>query len=143
LEPGPALAREAQTFGRVTATESCRSLIHAFFLREVARKRTLAGWFPAPAGAPVPLRKIGIVGAGVMGSGIAQWLAGRGYDVVLRDSDPAAIARGLGVVDGLFADAVRRGRMDATAAAAGRRRIAAAGGWAGFEECDLVIEAIV
>jgi 3-hydroxyacyl-CoA dehydrogenase/enoyl-CoA hydratase/3-hydroxybutyryl-CoA epimerase len=89
------------------------------------------------------IRRVGVVGAGVMGSGIAQWIAAHGYDVVLRDAHPAALARGAEVVRGLFAGAVRRGRLTEAAAAAGVQRIAATTGWDGFAACDLVIEAII
>ncbi len=149
-----ALEIEAQLFGQVSAGEICKNMIYGFGLRDAARKRTLAGWFegaqtpPASSGnreggKRAPIRKVGVVGAGVMGSGIAQWLASRGLDVVLRDVQTGALERGLAVTQGLFDDAVKRGRMTAENAAASRRRITSTTGWEGFETCDLVIEAIV
>lgn len=89
------------------------------------------------------IRRIGVVGAGVMGSGIAQWVAAHGIDVVLRDAQPAALARGAEVIRGLFAGAVSRGKLTESAAAAGVQRITATTGWDGFAACDLVIEAII
>lgn len=95
------------------------------------------------SGGTAPIRRVGVVGAGVMGSGIAQWLAARGCDVVLRDVQPAALERGVAVMQGLFAEAVRRGKLSGPDAEAGLRRIATTSAWAGFEHCDLVVEAIV
>jgi 3-hydroxyacyl-CoA dehydrogenase/enoyl-CoA hydratase/3-hydroxybutyryl-CoA epimerase len=89
------------------------------------------------------INRIGVVGAGVMGSGIAQWCAARGYAVVLRDAQPAALTRADEVIRGLFAEAVRRGKLDETAASAGLARLGLTADWKGFAECDLVIEAIV
>ncbi|WP_414659941.1 3-hydroxyacyl-CoA dehydrogenase family protein [Horticoccus sp. 23ND18S-11] len=95
------------------------------------------------SGGTAPIRRVGVVGAGVMGSGIAQWLAARGCDVVLRDVQPAALERGVAVMQGLFAEAVRRGKLSGPEAEAGLRRIATTSTWAEFEHCDLVVEAIV
>jgi 3-hydroxyacyl-CoA dehydrogenase/enoyl-CoA hydratase/3-hydroxybutyryl-CoA epimerase len=138
-----ALEIEARGFGDVAASEVAKNKIHVFFLREAGKKRTLAGWFAAPSASPPPIEKVGIVGGGVMGSGLAHWLAAHGRKVILRDVQPEALARGMDVVRGLFDEAVRRGRSSALDAAAGLGRIASTTGWDGFADCDLVIEAIV
>ena len=138
-----ALEIEALAFGRVTTGEVCRNLVEVFFLRTAAKKRTLDGWFPALTDAVPPIKRVGVVGAGVMGSGIAHWLATSGYEVVLRDVQPELVERGLGVVRQLFADAVKRGKLSATAAGDGLGRITTTTAWDGFATCDLVIEAIV
>lgn len=149
-----ALATESEYFGRVTAGAICKNLIRVFFLRESARKRTLAGWFGGAesqgsegqvraVALAKPIQRVGIIGAGVMGSGIAHWLATRGFEVWLRDVQPEAIERGLTVVRQLFEAAVRRGTLDAEQADRCLRRITPTTAWAGIAECDLVIEAIV
>jgi 3-hydroxyacyl-CoA dehydrogenase/enoyl-CoA hydratase/3-hydroxybutyryl-CoA epimerase len=138
-----ALAVEAEVFGAVMTGDICRNLIHAFFLRDGAKKRTLAGWFAGAPASPPPIRKVGVVGAGVMGSGIAQWCAARGLAVVLHDSQPAALDRARTVIDGLFAEAVKRGKMTESAAAEARARLTPAPGLAAFADCDLVIEAVI
>lgn len=137
-----ALARESETFGRIMTGAACRNLIHGFFVRDAAKKRSLAPWFDAATPA-APVRKVGVAGAGVMGSGIAQWCAARGLQVVMRDVQPAFVERGLGVIRGLFDEAVKRRLMSADAAAAGLARVATTTGWEGFADCDVVIEAIV
>lgn len=137
-----ALARESESFGRIMTGTACRNLIHGFFVRDAAKKRSLAPWFPAATPAAA-VRKVGVVGAGVMGSGIAQWCAARGLQVVMRDVQPAFVERGLGVVRGLFDEAVKRRLMAAPDAAAGLARVTTTTAWEGFADCDLVIEAIV
>ncbi len=143
LEMNAALELEAKAFGAVTATPACKNLLHVFFLREAAKKRTLAGWFTKPPARIAPILRVGVVGAGVMGSGIAQWLAARGFGVVLRDVQPEFVARGRAVVAALFAEAVKRGKVSRGDADAAEQRIATTTAWDGFETCDLVIEAIV
>ncbi|HNC24440.1 MAG TPA: 3-hydroxyacyl-CoA dehydrogenase NAD-binding domain-containing protein [Opitutaceae bacterium] len=139
-----ALAEEARVFGGIMVGETCRNLIHVFFLKEAVKKLTVDAWFPpAAAAASAPFRKIGVVGAGVMGSGIAQWCAARGHEVVLRDVKPEFVERGLTVIRGVFDEAVARKKMTPETAAAGLARVKSTTGWDGFGECDLVIEAIV
>jgi 3-hydroxyacyl-CoA dehydrogenase/enoyl-CoA hydratase/3-hydroxybutyryl-CoA epimerase len=161
LPMAEALEVESRIFGEVAAGVGCKNRLYVFSLREAARKRTLDGWFPM-AGAALrrdtgdvraehhgarplhhTIQRVGVVGAGVMGSGIAQWLAAHGLDVVLRDVEPEIVERGLAVARALFDEAVKRGKLTAGAANSGLRRIATTTGWDGFETCDLVIEAIV
>jgi 3-hydroxyacyl-CoA dehydrogenase/enoyl-CoA hydratase/3-hydroxybutyryl-CoA epimerase len=139
-----ALAIESEIFGEVMTGEVCRNMIHAFFLRDVAKKRTLNGWFaPSATANSRPIVKVGVIGAGVMGSGIAQWCAARGLQVVMRDVQPAVVERGFGVIRGLFDEAVKRRLSSAVDAAAGLARVSTTTGWEGFADCDLVIEAII
>lgn len=134
---------EAHAFGRVTVSEVCKNLIGVFFLRDAAKKRTLDGWYPSVPDPLAPIRNVGVVGAGVMGSGIAHALAAAGYSVVLRDVRPDLVGRGLDVVRGLFADAVQRGGLSASEATRALDRITTTTTWEGFASCDLVIEAII
>ena len=92
---------------------------------------------------PAPIRRVGVVGAGVMGSGLAQWAAAHGFEVVLRDVGIEALERGLAVVRRIFDEAVRRGKLTAGDANSGLHRIRTTTEWEGFAGCDLVIEAIV
>lgn len=139
-----ALQEEARVFGEITAGEVCHNLVHVFFLKDAVKKLTVDAWFPTapPSGLPA-FRKIGVIGAGVMGSGIAQWCAARGFDVVLRDVKPEFVERGLGVIRGVFEEAVARRKMTPEAAAAGLARVQTTTAWDGFGDCDLVVEAIV
>jgi len=141
-----ALDLEAALFGDIAAGEVAQNMVHVFFLKDAVKKLTVDAWFPPPAdaaAAPVPFRKIGVVGAGVMGSGIAQWCAARGYEVVLRDVKPELLERGLGVIKALFDEAAKRGKLSPAAAAQGWARVQGTTELASFADCDLVVEAIV
>jgi len=140
-----ALELEAALFGGVAAGVIAKNLIHVFFLKESARKLTIDAWFPPAAAAtpPAPFRTVGIVGAGVMGSGIAQWCAMHGYGVILCDSSKDAIERGVTVIRELFAEAVKRGRVTGEQAHRMTGGIGITTSLEDFEMCDLVIEAIV
>ncbi len=139
-----ALAIEAREFGAVTAGSVCKNLIHGFFLRDANKKQTLAAWFTDPATENTPpFRRIGVVGAGVMGSGIAQACAARGFDVVLTDANADALRRGEEVIAGLFAEAEQRGKLTADGRRAAEARLKRTTALADFSTCDLVIEAIV
>ena len=145
LSVDAAMDDEARTFGEVTASEVCKNLIFVFFLKDAVKKLTVDAWFPKPTttSTPMPFKKIGVVGAGVMGSGIAQWCAARGHEVVLRDVKPEFVERGLAVIRGVFDEAVSRKKTTAEAAAVGLARVKTTTAWDGFADCDLVIEAIV
>ncbi len=141
-----ALATEAKHFGSVAAGEVAKNLIHVFTLKDAAKKATVDAWFPAAPAAARPLpapRFIGIVGAGVMGSGIAQWCAVRGIGVMLSDADGDALKRGVQVIRELFAESVKRGKMTGPAAHKAMGSIGITTDLADFEACDLVIEAVV
>ncbi len=86
---------------------------------------------------------IGIVGAGVMGRGIAQVAAAAGMEVLLFDANAAMVQTALEFVGNMFARAAEKGRMSATEAKAATERMRAAATLAEFSRCDLVIEAII
>ncbi len=140
-----ALDLEATLFGGVAAGEIAKNFIHVFFLKEAARKLTVDGWFPPVADAPPPkpFRTIGVIGAGVMGSGIAQWCAMHGFGVILCDSSKEAIERGVAVIRELFAEAVKRGKVTGDQAHRMTGGIGITTSLEDFEICDLVIEAVV
>jgi 3-hydroxyacyl-CoA dehydrogenase len=83
-----------------------------------------------------------VLGAGVMGSEIAQAAAAGGVDVVLFDADPAALERGLGHVASIGERRVARGRMSEEEAKAILARVSPASDDAALAECDLAIEAV-
>ena len=90
-------------------TPAAGHLIDLFFRREEANKKT---W---PRGVALPVHEVAVIGAGVMGAGIAHWLTLRGMRVLLQDIGPDALARGLARVHGLLDEGRRRGSLDARA----------------------------
>jgi 3-hydroxybutyryl-CoA dehydrogenase len=87
------------------------------------------------------LQRIGVIGAGQMGQGIAHVCALAGLDVVLTDVSPEALARGMETIDANLGRQVARGRIREEEKTAAFAHIAAAPDYAGFAECDMVIEA--
>ena len=88
------------------------------------------------------IKKVGVVGAGLMGHGIAQVTAQAGYDVVLREVDDATLAKGIGRIEKQLARAVEKGKSSQEDADAVRGRIHGTTDYGDLADCDLVIEAI-
>jgi len=85
---------------------------------------------------------VGVLGAGLMGHGIAQVAAQAGYDVVLRELDQEMLDKGLGKIEKQLARAVEKGRMEQSEADDVRGRLHATTDYSDLADCDLVIEAI-
>lgn len=88
------------------------------------------------------VRQVGVVGAGLMGAGIAQVAAVAGYDVVLRDVTPEALDRGLGTIRSSYGKFVDRGRLSSDDADAALARITTTTDLEALAEVDLVVEAV-
>src|SRR3954466_308033 len=88
------------------------------------------------------IKKVGVLGAGLMGHGIAQVAAQSGYDVVLREVDDATLQKGIGRIEQQLARAVEKGRSSQEDADAIRGRIKGTLDYGDLADCDLVIEAI-
>jgi 3-hydroxybutyryl-CoA dehydrogenase len=88
------------------------------------------------------IETVGVLGAGLMGHGIAQVAAQSGYAVVLREVDDATLAKGVGRIEKQLARAVEKGKSTQEDADAVRARIEATTDYGALAECDLVIEAI-
>lgn len=87
--------------------------------------------------------KIGVVGAGQMGAGIAQVIATAGFSTLLFDANPEALKRGVEGIHKRLDQAVEKGKLDARERDAVATRLSAASSLNDFAECDLVIEAII
>jgi 3-hydroxybutyryl-CoA dehydrogenase len=88
------------------------------------------------------IKKVGVLGAGLMGHGIAQVTAQAGYDVVLREVDEATLAKGIGKIEKQLARAVEKGKATQEDADAVRGRIHGTIDYNDLADCDFVIEAI-
>jgi 3-hydroxyacyl-CoA dehydrogenase/enoyl-CoA hydratase/3-hydroxybutyryl-CoA epimerase len=132
------LAQERQAIGRLATTTACRNLIGVFFQHDQARK--------LPEGARElgnRVKRVGIVGAGTMGAGIAQLAALRGCEVIVQEVNELALGAGLLNIASLFNKAVERRVLTREEA---DRRLAHVRGtikYEGFDSVDLVVEAAV
>jgi 3-hydroxybutyryl-CoA dehydrogenase len=87
------------------------------------------------------IEKIGIIGAGQMGNGIAHVFALGGYDVAITDVSEEQIQKALATIDKNLGRQVNRGKISEDDKSAALARIAIVGGLDAFSDCDLVIEA--
>ena len=88
------------------------------------------------------ISKVGVLGAGLMGHGIAQIAAQAGWDVVVREVDQEHLDRGIGRIEKQLARAVEKGRMEQDDADAVRGRIQGTLDYGDLGDSDLVVEAI-
>ncbi|HEY7245739.1 MAG TPA: 3-hydroxybutyryl-CoA dehydrogenase [Xanthobacteraceae bacterium] len=91
--------------------------------------------------AALPIRKIGIIGAGQMGSGIAHVTALAGFEVKLNDLSGDRVKAGIATINGNMARQVSRKRITEDERQAALKRISPAETFDAFGDCDLVIEA--
>jgi len=134
ISPNESLKLELDGIVDLGKTESTQNLIRNFFLAEKYKKGT----------SRTPTAKIvhaAVIGAGVMGSGIAQWLSSRGVTVILRDVAREQIDRGLANIEKVYVDAVKRGLMTEEKAKQGRARICGSTAPMELRDVEFVIEA--
>ena len=89
----------------------------------------------------VAIRKVGIVGAGQMGSGIANVCAAHGFDVVLGDISKDQVGKALDTISANYDRQVGRGRMTEDEKLDALARIGTGSGYRIFADCDLIVEA--
>jgi len=89
----------------------------------------------------IDVKKVGVVGAGTMGNGIAQVCAAAGLEVVMLDLDQAALERGVATVAGSLGRMVQKGKLDEATRESTLARITTTTDYADLAEIDLVIEA--
>jgi len=134
-----ALAVESKYFGRLLSGPVARNLMRTLFVNKgladsLARR---------PEGVPTaPVGKLGILGAGMMGAGIAYVAARAGIDVVLLDTSMDAAERGKAYSRGLLDKAIARGKSAREQADALLARILPTTSYADLADCDLVVEAV-
>ena len=135
--PG-SLDLERRAIAELAETEACRNLIRLFFLQERSKKLT-AGTDTGKWAA----KRIAVIGAGVMGAGIAQWTASRDVQVMLRDLDAEQVAKGMAAVAKLFADGTKRRVFTPVEARTAMDRISPVASEVPLKHADIVIEAAV
>jgi 3-hydroxyacyl-CoA dehydrogenase/enoyl-CoA hydratase/3-hydroxybutyryl-CoA epimerase len=134
ISPDQSLRMELDAIVDLGKSESTQNLIRNFFLAEKYKKGTSKA-------APGKVVHAAVIGAGVMGSGIAQWFSSRGVTVILRDIAREQVDRGLANIEKTYADAVKRGLMTEEKAKAGRARIVASTAPMELRDVQFIIEA--
>ena len=130
---------ESRYFAQLVTGQVAKNMIQAFFFD----LQTITGGGSRPDGiGKTPINKIGVLGAGMMGAGIAYVSAKAGYDVVLKDVSLEAAQKGKGYSEKLEAKALERGRTIEEKSKALLDRITPTGDAADLKGVDFVIEAV-
>ncbi len=133
-----ALKIEARWFTSVLMNPSSSAMIRSLFINKQALEKGAV----RPDVPDQSVKKLGILGAGMMGGGIAYVAAKAGIQVVLIDRDQDAADKGKAHVDGILQGGVKRKKVTAEKAAGILDRVLATTDYEALQGCDLVVEAV-
>jgi len=130
--------KEREIVRKVLASDQAKAMIHIFFAeRAVARVPGI------PKDTTVyPVAKVGIIGAGTMGGGIAMACANAGISVRLKETEQAALDRGMATIRKNYASSVKKGRFPQAVMDQRMALIQPQLTYDGFNDADLIIEAV-
>ena len=130
--------KEREIVRRVLAGDQAKAMIHIFFAeRAVARVPGI----PKDT-ATYPIAKVGIIGAGTMGGGIAMACANAGISVLLKETEQAALDRGMAAIRKNYDSSVKKGRFSQAVMDQRMALIHPQLTYDGFDKADLIIEAV-
>ncbi|KAK2584443.1 hypothetical protein KPH14_006823 [Odynerus spinipes] len=137
LDKGPVAGYEAEAkaFGHLSVTPQCKGLINLFFGQTTCKKNR----FGAPKSA---VKKIAVVGAGLMGAGIAHVSIDKGYTVVLKDTNENGLYRGVDQIQKGLDSAVKRKRFSSIQRDKYLANLQPTLQYDSFKNADIVIEAV-
>ncbi|MBI3558386.1 MAG: enoyl-CoA hydratase/isomerase family protein [Deltaproteobacteria bacterium] len=137
-----AIKAESKAFGELSVTEVSKRCIDLFFATEKVKKQT-----GVPGGGKLEAADrathIGVLGAGVMGGGIAQLAASKSMPVRMKDIDFKGLAIGMNAANKLFSGLVKKRKITKREADLKMALISSTTDYSGFSRVDLVIEAVV
>jgi 3-hydroxyacyl-CoA dehydrogenase/enoyl-CoA hydratase/3-hydroxybutyryl-CoA epimerase len=137
----PAAELEARLFGELVVSETSHRLVELFFATTATKKDS--GVETGEKGAkPYAIEHVSVIGAGLMGAGIATVSVQAGLPVRMKDTDAVALGRGLDYVKRAIDERVERGSISAEEGEATFARVTGATDYAGLDAADLVIEAV-
>jgi 3-hydroxyacyl-CoA dehydrogenase len=136
VEEGMQLERDK--FAELMRGQQSVALRHVFFAERAAAKVD-----DLPKDVAVrPVERVGIIGGGTMGGGIAMSFANAGIAVTLIEINDEALQYGLSIIDRNYAGSVKRGKLSEKKAAANRELISGSTDYADLADADMVIEAV-
>ena len=128
---------EARLFGEMATTPVCRELIFLFFATSALKKESTSG-----AERPREIGRLGILGAGFMGSGIASLAVQHSTMVRMKDADLARVGKGIAAVRDVLKERLTRKQITRQEMADQLSLVGGTIDYSGFENVDLVIEAV-
>lgn len=135
-----ALKTEREGFIELGVTDVSKNLIHVFNLTEMVKKQTGIAGSTAKG---KDIKRMGVLGAGTMGGGIAFVAADKGIDVRMKDLNPEALGKGLKHAADLWKKLLKRKSIDSYQYQQKMSLVSATTDYSGFGNMDIVIEAIV
>ncbi|MBI4924917.1 MAG: enoyl-CoA hydratase/isomerase family protein [Bdellovibrio sp.] len=135
------LIREAQGFGKVAATEISKNLIRLFFLTEGVKKSQ--GLPQGKVAQAKSVKQAAVLGAGVMGGGIAQLFAEKNIPIRMKDINNDALAKGVSQASQIFKKQAQKRRITQREYLQKLNLISPVLDYTAFQSIDLTIEAIV
>lgn len=130
--------KERELFAKLMGGTQSKAMRHYFFAERAANKID-----DVPADTPlIPIRKIGVIGAGTMGGGIAMNFLSAGIPVTILEMKQEALERGTGVMRRNYENTAKRGRMTMEQVEAAMGLLTPTLDYADLADCDLVIEAV-
>eukprot|EP01064_Diplonema_japonicum_P026923 TRINITY_DN3853_c3_g2_i1.p1 TRINITY_DN3853_c3_g2~~TRINITY_DN3853_c3_g2_i1.p1 ORF type:complete len:801 (+),score=311.16 TRINITY_DN3853_c3_g2_i1:50-2404(+) len=136
-----ALKREREIFTECVFTPEAKNQMSIYFLDDASKK--LYNTIGVKKQDIPDFDKVGVIGAGVMGSGIAHWFAAKKLGVYLRDIKDEFVQKGLEFVKGEFATQAKRKKMTKEVAAQRTALVTGGTGAEGLKECSIIVEAAV
>src|SRR5436305_1474363 len=129
---------ERKLFTECLFSDQSKAMIYAFF-----GERKVAKIPDVPKGTPtIPVNSIAVAGAGTMGGGITMSFANAGIPVLLKETEQAALDRGLATIQKNYANSVKRGRFTQQFVDERLKLITPTLAYDGFDKVDMVIEAV-
>lgn len=135
-----ALEVESRRIANVFGGEVQRNLLDIFFATEQVKKES---GVDDPNVRPRDVTRLGVLGAGLMGGGIAQLAADRGIPARMKDIEPTALAQGYKAAAKIWKEAVARRRLSPREMAIRMARLSGALDYSGFAQCEATVEAVV
>jgi len=139
---GAAAKLEAKSFGELVVSETSHRLVELFFATTASKKDPGVEHDERARAQARPVTQVAVVGAGLMGAGIACASVQAGLEVRLSDTNESTLARGLAYVTDVVNERERRGSIRAAERDAILARLSATSDPQGLETADLVIEAV-
>jgi 3-hydroxyacyl-CoA dehydrogenase/enoyl-CoA hydratase/3-hydroxybutyryl-CoA epimerase len=139
MRPLEGMSEEARLFSEVAVSQVSRQLVFLFFASNSLKKDP--GVSP-PAPAPRHVYKLGVLGAGFMGAGIAAVAAQQDTLVRLKDTDTARIGKGLAAIHGVVAERLKKKQITRQQFDDVMSLVGGTTDYSGFESAELVIEAV-
>ena len=131
-------ALEAKLFSECLYSTQCQALIHAFFAERAVSK--IPG-IPSDI-QPREIRRAAVIGVGTMGGGITMTYANAGIPVIVKETSQEALDRGMATIRKNYAGSVKKGRLSQAAMDDRMARITPQLSYAGFEDADIIVEAV-